>query len=119
MQAATKVPKRSSLRRQLGKFIGSGDLLSLMLAVYLGESLGHFFNSLVTGAILPLIGTVINTLKGTIDKKHKGLHMAKWTADIHGANIEVWPDFSKFYTTYDKYLHCLCLRSLLRAGLFK
>ena len=83
-----KSPKRSSLRRQLGKFIGSGDLLSLMLAVYLGESLGHFFNSLVSGAIMPLIAAVVTTFKGAVDKNHNKIHMSKWTADIHGAKIE-------------------------------
>jgi len=83
-----KPPKRSSLRHKLGKFIGSGDLLSLMLAVYLGDSLEHFFSSLVSGAIMPLLGNVITTFKGVVDKDHKKTHMSKWTADIHGAKIE-------------------------------
>lgn len=79
-----KIPK-SSLRRNLGQFISRGDLLTLMLAVYLGQSLGTFFNSFVNGALLPLLGTVIQTFKGHVGKKE--IHLTRWTTTMHGATI--------------------------------
>ena len=81
-----KHPK-SSLRRNLGRFIISNGLLSLMLAVYLGKSLEQFFNSIVTGAVLPLIAVVIKTFKGKIEKGDEQIHMTKWVTNIQGANI--------------------------------
>ena len=93
--APSKAPKRS-LRRNLGRFLNSNDLLPLMLAVYLGESLGKFFNSLVTGAVLPLIAVVIKTFRGEIEKNDKQIHMTKWVANIHGANIHYGMILSNF-----------------------
>jgi len=78
---------KSSLRRNIGRFIISNGLLSLMLAVYLGESLGKFFNSIVTGAVLPLIAVVIKTFRGHIGKDNEQIHMSKWVTNIQGANI--------------------------------
>ena len=78
--AQSKLPK-ISLRRSLGRFINSNGLLPLMLAVYLGESLGKFFNSLVTGAVLPLIAVVIKTFRGEIEKNDKQIHMTKSDAE--------------------------------------
>ena len=91
----SKVPK-ISLRRALGRFINSNGLLSLMLGVYLGESLRRFFNSLVSGAVLPLVAVVVNTFRGKIENTHKQIHMTKWVANIHGADIEYGMILSNF-----------------------
>ena len=91
----SKAPKRS-LRRALGRFISSNGLLSLMLGVYLGESLGRFFNSLVTGAVLPLIAVVIKTFRGTIEKSNTQVHMTRWVANVHGAEIQYGVILSNF-----------------------
>ena len=80
---STSLAPKTSLRRSLGQFISGNGLLSLMLGVYLGESLGKFFNSIVAGAILPLIGVIIKTFRG---KKGKD-HMKHWVTTIYGANI--------------------------------
>ena len=83
---AHKVPKRT-LRRALGRFITSGGLLPLMLAVYLGTCLKTFFNSIVTDAVMPLIGIVVKTFQGEISKNNNQMHMAKWVVNISGAKI--------------------------------
>jgi len=90
-----KAPKRS-LRRSLGRFISSNGLLSLMLGVYLGESLGRFFNSLVNGAVLPLMAVAIKTFRGTIEKSNAQVHMTRWVANIHGAEIQYGVILSNF-----------------------
>jgi len=84
---STSLAPKTSLRRSLGQFISSNGILSLMLGVYLGESLGKFFNSIVAGAILPLIGVIIKTFRVKIGKKHKQDHMKHWVTTIYGANI--------------------------------
>ena len=79
-----KTPKRS-LRRSLGRFMTSDGLLPLMLAVYLGACMKTFFNGIVTGAVMPLIGIVVKTFRGEISNNQ--MHMTKWVANIHGAKI--------------------------------
>ena len=87
---------RGTLRSTLGQFISHGDLLSLMLAVYLGSALGKFFNSLVTGIVLPLIGVVINKIRGTFEKSKKPSDIKTWTMDIFGAKIHYGQILSEF-----------------------
>jgi len=41
--------------KKFSDFLLKGDLLSLMLAVYLGSVLQDFFNEIVSGAIMPII----------------------------------------------------------------
>jgi large-conductance mechanosensitive channel len=94
MQAAKKVSK-SSMRESLGRFLTKSDLLPLMLAVYLGEALGKFFNSIVNGAVLPLIAVVFETLRN-YDGKKKKFHMSQWTIDVYGANIHYGAILAEF-----------------------
>ena len=94
METAKKASK-SSIRHSLGRFLTRSDLLPLMLAVYLGETLGKFFNSVVSGAILPLVAIVFETLQSFTGKKKK-LHISEWTIDIHGANIHYGAILAEF-----------------------
>ena len=52
--------------KKFSDFLFKGDLLTLMLAVYLGSVLQDFFNELVSGAIMP----VLITLFPHFDNKH-------------------------------------------------
>ena len=94
METAKKASS-SSIRHSLGRFLTKSDLLPLMLAVYLGETLGKFFNSVVSGAILPLIAVVFETLQSFTGEKKK-LHISQWTVDIHGANIHYGAILAEF-----------------------
>ena len=88
MPIANKITRPpSSVRKDLGRFLTTSNLLPLMLAVYLGESMSKFFTVVINGAILPLIGVVLQTFKGKIDKKNSKINMAQWTVKIHGAEI--------------------------------
>ena len=94
MQTAKKVSKLS-IKRSLGRFLTKSDLLPLMLAVYLGETLGKFFNSIVNGAVLPLIAVVFETLQNVSGEKKKR-HISQWTVDVHGANIHYGAILAEF-----------------------
>lgn len=81
----TRAP--SSMRKDLGRFLTSSNLLPLMLAVYLGRLMSKFFTVVVNGAVLPLIDVVLQAFKGKINKKNSKIHMSQWTIKIHGAKI--------------------------------
>ena len=52
-----------TFKDNFAKFLFGSDLINLILAVYLGAVLRDFFNSLVDGAILPVIMRLLPTSK--------------------------------------------------------
>jgi len=88
-------PRHKSLRATLGNFLTAGDLLPLILAVYLGDVLEKFFGSITQGLIMPMLGKIHLTYfikKAGLDKdsKHKDPKKIKdWTMDIWGIDFGV------------------------------
>lgn len=65
----------------IASFIHRGDLLNLILAVYLGNVLSKFFNTIVNGAIMPIISYFF---------PHKNVkEFADIVVDIHGIKIKL------------------------------
>jgi len=57
------ITKPHDVKRSFAHFLLGRDLLNLILAVYLGSVLQDFFNSLVQGAILPILMTLVPNSK--------------------------------------------------------
>lgn len=55
MDSFQQASSNKKIRSELGKFLYQGDLLQLILAVYLGTAVEKFFNSFVSGIVLPII----------------------------------------------------------------
>ena len=55
----------SNERMSFADFLYNGDLLNLIIAVYLGAVLQEFLSSVVQGAILPMLMTTVNQKKPT------------------------------------------------------
>ena len=45
----------SHFKNEFSKFLFGSDLMNLILAVYLGDVMQSFFNSIVDGAIMPIL----------------------------------------------------------------
>lgn len=72
---------QSNFVDDISSFIHRGDLLNLILAVYLGGVLGKFFNTIVNGAIMPLISYFF---------PHKNVkEFADIVVDIRGIKIKL------------------------------
>ena len=67
--------------KKFSDFLFKGDLLTLMLAVYLGSVLQDFFNEIVSGAIMP----VLIALFPHFDNKH----FSQISVNIGKANIAI------------------------------
>ena len=79
-----KVARPTGVRRSLGAFLGKGDLLALILAVYLGDVMSDFFKVLIQDGIMPMVTDVVHGVAGD-----KGSKLEKGTVKIAGATIEV------------------------------
>jgi large-conductance mechanosensitive channel len=86
---------RKSLRTTLGHFLSAGDLLPLILAVYLGDVLEKFFGSITQGIIMPTLSKIHLTYfihKAGLDKdgKHKSPKELKdWSINVWGIEFGV------------------------------
>ena len=78
-----KVNRVTGVKRSLGAFLGHGDMLALILAVYLGDVMSSFFKVLIQGGIMPLINDVVQGVAGK-----KGSGFTKGQIKIAGATIE-------------------------------
>jgi large-conductance mechanosensitive channel len=94
--ASQPPPRRNkSLRQTLGHFLTAGDLLPLILAVYLGDVLAKFFGSISQGIIAPVLQKIHLTYfirKAGLDADSKKKHPKKlrdWSMDVWGMNLEV------------------------------
>ena len=94
--ASQPPPRRNkSLRQTLGHFLTAGDLLPLILAVYLGDVLAKFFGSVSQGIIAPVLQKIHLTYfirKAGLDEDSKKKHPKKlrdWSMDVWGMNLEV------------------------------
>ena len=90
-----------SFKQTLGNFLSKGDLLPLMLAVYLGDVLEKFFSSVIRGALLPLMMKGYATLKGKVegedkDKSKKKKDIAEWDVEVEGVKIKMGEIMSNF-----------------------
>ena len=98
IHASQPPPRRNkSLRQTLGHFLTTGDLLPLILAVYLGDVLAKFFGSISQGIIAPVLQKIhlryfIRKYTGGEDKDGKKIHSRKlkeWSMDILGMILGV------------------------------
>ena len=95
-------PRRRSFRATLGHFLTAGDLLPLILAVYLGDVLEKFFGNVTQGLIMPMLSKIHLTYfihKAGLDKdgKHKDPKKLKdWTMDVWGMEIGIGEIVSGF-----------------------
>ena len=93
---------RRSLRSTLGHFLTAGDLLPLILAVYLGDVLEKFFGNITKGLIMPMLEKIHLTYfihKAGLDKdgKHKDPKKLKdWTMEVWGMEIGIGEIVSGF-----------------------
>ena len=79
-----KVARPTGVRRSLGAFLGKGDLLALILAVYLGDVVSSFFKVVIQDGIMPIVTDVVQGVAGK-----KGSSLQKGQVKIAGATIEV------------------------------
>ena len=94
--ASQPPPRRTkTLRQTLGHFLTAGDLLPLILAVYLGDVLAKFFGSVSQGIIAPVLQKIHLTYfirKAGLDGDSKKKHPKKlrdWSMEVWGMNLEV------------------------------
>ena len=76
----TQTIQKNSFKNNFSQFLLGKDLLNLILAVYLGTVLQDFFQSLVEGAILPILMLFIPESKYT--------NFEDIQVKIHGVTIE-------------------------------